>query len=164
MVNNPWCFFSAFLSGWISDYFFCSINQPNFISFIRLFKKLKKLQILIYFIKIAKMWELSDNLLENLFIVYLYTLLKTALFLYFSHWIWGVLPRLVWSQKSSISPSIQEVGVYLAYLSGSVWLQGHTVVEALTGVARELLYIVGGISSLLWHPELRISLKWHSNH
>ena len=65
---------------------------------------------------------------------YFYSPLKIALFPHFSHRVLEVLPRLVWGQRSCIaslifavvglSESIQEVGVIILGLSGSVGING----------------------------------------
>lgn len=80
--------------------------------------------------------------------------LKAALFLHFSNWVLGGLPRLGWSQKSCSVSLFLQLLEYLRTsrkwksislgLSGSVKIEGHAMAkvlaEAPTGMARVLLY------------------------
>ena len=113
--------------------------------------------------------EVCHVLLGNLLFLYLFSPLKTALFPHFSHCVLGVLPRLVWSQKSCNVSLFSQLWEYLRAtrkwesislgLSGSVGIKGHAVAEAVAeapkGVARALLYIVRGSPSFLLHPSYK---------
>ena len=91
-----------------------------------------------------------DILLGNLLSLYLFSPSKIALFPHFSYKVLGVLPRLVWSQRSCRASLLSQLWEDLRSfrkwesislcLSGSVGIQGHAVAEAPTGVARALLY------------------------
>ena len=115
------------------------------------------------------MWELRNILLGNLLSLYLYSPLKTALFPHFSYKVLGVLPRLVWSQRSCSASLFSQLWEYLRAsrkwesislgLSGSVGIKGHAVAEAVAeapkGVARALLYIVRASPSFLLHSSFK---------
>ena len=95
--------------------------------------------------------------------------LKTALFPHFSYKVLGVLPRLVWSQRSCSASLFSQLWEYLRAsrkwesinlgLSGSVGIKGHAVAEAVAeaskGVARALLYIVRASPSFLIYPSFK---------
>ncbi len=93
----------------------------------------------------------GDSLFGNHLFLYLYFALKTALFPHFSHRVFGVLPRLVWGQRSCSASFIMLLDHLRAFgkwesislsLSGSVGIQdhavagiqGHAVAETPTGM------------------------------
>ena len=138
------------------------IHQSTITGFARALWRSRELRLFVYYGWILKMWELCNILLGNLLSLYLYSPLKTALFPHFSYKVLGVLPRLVWSQRSCSASLFSQLWEYLRAsrkwesislgLSGSVGIKGHAVAEAVAeapkGVARALLHIV----SFLLHP------------
>ena len=113
-----------------------------------------------------------DILLGNLLSLYLFSPSKIALFPQFSYKVLGVLPRLVWSQRSCGASLLSQLWEDLRSfrkwecislrLSGSVGIQAHAVAEAPTGVARALLYVHSQRLSLL--PSLPSSIKNYTSH